>query len=33
MIYKTIPFENLLEAKAMMDGNQHLGKIVLAGTP
>lgn len=33
MIYKTIPFENLLEAKAMMDGNQHVGKIVLLGTP
>ena len=33
MVYKTLPFESLLEAKAMMDGNQHLGKIVLAGTP
>jgi NADPH:quinone reductase-like Zn-dependent oxidoreductase len=32
MIYKIIPFENLLEAKAMMEGNQHIGKIVLAGT-
>ena len=32
MIYKTYPFEQLLEAKAAMDSNQHLGKIVLAGT-
>ncbi len=32
-VYKTLPFEDLLEAKAMMDGNRHLGKIVLAGTP
>ena len=33
LVCKTLPFENLLEAKAMMDGNKHLGKIVLAGTP
>ena len=32
MVYKTLPFEKLLEAKAIMDTNQHLGKIVLAGT-
>jgi NADPH2:quinone reductase len=32
MVYKTYPFEKLLEAKAAMDSNQHLGKIVLAGT-
>ena len=32
MVYKTFPFEQLLEAKAAMDANQHLGKIVLAGT-
>ena len=30
-IYRTLPFEKLLEAKAMMDTNQHLGKIILAG--
>ena len=33
MIYQALPFEKLLEAKAIMDSNQHLGKIVLAGTP
>jgi NADPH:quinone reductase len=32
MVYKTLPFEKLLEAKAIMDTNQHLGKIVLVGT-
>ena len=32
MIYKTLPFEQLLEAKAIMDSSQHLGKIILAGT-
>lgn len=31
-IYRILPFEKLLEAKAMMDTNQHLGKIILAGT-
>ncbi|MBU3631431.1 zinc-binding dehydrogenase [Polynucleobacter sp. AP-Melu-500A-A1] len=33
MVYQTLPFEKLLEAKEIMDSNQHLGKIVLAGTP
>jgi NADPH:quinone reductase-like Zn-dependent oxidoreductase len=33
MIYQALPFEKLLEAKAIMDSNQHLGKIVLIGTP
>jgi NADPH:quinone reductase-like Zn-dependent oxidoreductase len=32
MIYQALPFEKLLEAKAIMDSNQHLGKIVLIGT-
>lgn len=32
MIYQALPFEGLVEAKAIMDSNQHLGKIVLAGT-
>ena len=32
MIYKTLTFEQLLEAKSIMDSNQHLGKIILAGT-
>jgi NADPH:quinone reductase-like Zn-dependent oxidoreductase len=31
MIYKVYPFEQLSEAKAMMDSSGHLGKIVLAG--
>jgi NADPH2:quinone reductase len=31
MIYKTFPFEKLLDAKVAMDTNQHLGKIILAG--
>lgn len=31
IIYKTLPFEQLLEAKAIMDSSQHLGKIILAG--
>lgn len=31
LIYKIFPFEKLEEAKALMDSNQHLGKIVLAG--
>lgn len=31
LIYQVLPFEKLLEAKALMDSNQHLGKIVLAG--
>jgi NADPH:quinone reductase-like Zn-dependent oxidoreductase len=33
IVYKAFPFEKLLEAKAMMDSNQHMGKIVLLGTP
>lgn len=32
MIYRTLSFDKLLEAKSMMDTNQHLGKIILAGT-
>jgi NADPH2:quinone reductase len=32
MIYRTLSFDQLLEAKLMMDTNQHLGKIILAGT-
>lgn len=31
MVYKVYPFDQLLEAKAMMDSSQHIGKIVLAG--
>jgi NADPH:quinone reductase-like Zn-dependent oxidoreductase len=31
LIYQVLPFEKLEEAKALMDSNQHLGKIVLAG--
>jgi NADPH:quinone reductase-like Zn-dependent oxidoreductase len=33
MIYQVFPFEQLVEAKAAMESNQHLGKIILAGTP
>jgi NADPH:quinone reductase-like Zn-dependent oxidoreductase len=33
MIYQVFPFEKLAEAKAAMESNQHLGKIILAGTP
>lgn len=33
MIYRVFPFEQLVEAKAVMESNQHLGKIILAGTP
>jgi NADPH2:quinone reductase len=33
MIYRVFPFEQLVEAKAAMELNQHLGKIILAGTP
>jgi NADPH:quinone reductase-like Zn-dependent oxidoreductase len=32
LIYQTLSFDKLLEAKLMMDTNQHLGKIILAGT-
>ena len=31
MVYRIYPFNQLLEAKALMDSSQHLGKIVLAG--
>ena len=30
-IHEALPFERMLEAKAMMDSNQQLGKIVLEG--
>lgn len=30
-IHETLPFERMIEAKAMMDSNQQLGKIVLEG--
>ena len=33
MLDKIFPFEQLAEAKAYMETNQHLGKIVLAGVP
>ena len=33
MLDKVFPFEQLAEAKALMEANQHLGKIVLAGVP
>ena len=33
MIYQMFPFEQLVQAKAVMEANQHLGKIILAGTP
>jgi NADPH:quinone reductase-like Zn-dependent oxidoreductase len=33
MLDKIFPFEQLAEAKAHMEANQHLGKIVLAGVP
>jgi NADPH:quinone reductase-like Zn-dependent oxidoreductase len=29
MVYKVYPFDQLLEAKAMMDSSQHIGKIVI----
>jgi len=31
IVYRIYPFNQLLEAKALMDSSQHLGKIVLAG--
>ena len=31
LVYQVYPFSQLLEAKALMDSSQHLGKIVLAG--
>jgi NADPH2:quinone reductase len=33
MLDKVFPFEQLAEAKAHMEANQHLGKIVLTGVP
>jgi NADPH:quinone reductase-like Zn-dependent oxidoreductase len=33
MIYQVFPFGQLAKAKAVMEANQHLGKIILAGTP
>lgn len=33
MLDKVFPFEQLAQAKAHMETNQHLGKIVLAGVP
>jgi NADPH:quinone reductase-like Zn-dependent oxidoreductase len=30
-IYEVLAFERLIEAKAIMDSNQHVGKIVLEG--
>jgi len=33
MLDQVFPFEQLAEAKARMEANQHLGKIVLAGVP
>ncbi|MEY3871161.1 MAG: hypothetical protein RLZZ296_156 [Pseudomonadota bacterium] len=33
MLDKVFPFEQLAEAKAHMEANQHLGKIVLSGVP
>lgn len=32
LVDQVFPFEQLVEAKAAMEANQHLGKIVLAGT-
>lgn len=31
LIGKTLPFENMVQARELMDNNQHLGKIVLLG--
>ena len=32
LVDQVFPFENLIEAKAAMESNHHLGKIVLSGT-
>lgn len=32
LIGKTMPFEDLVQAKELMDNNQHLGKIILLGS-
>jgi hypothetical protein len=31
LVDQVFPFEKLVEAKAAMESNRHLGKIVLAG--
>lgn len=33
VVDRVLPFDQLVQAKAVMDANQHLGKIVLAGLP
>ncbi|OGP03933.1 MAG: zinc-binding alcohol dehydrogenase [Curvibacter sp. GWA2_64_110] len=33
VVDRMLPFDQLAQAKAVMDANQHLGKIVLAGLP
>lgn len=33
MVDRVLPFEQLAQAKALMEANKHLGKIVLAGLP
>lgn len=33
LVDRVLPFEQLAQAKAVMDASQHLGKIVLAGLP
>jgi len=33
LVDRVLPFEQLVQAKAAMDANAHLGKIVLAGLP
>lgn len=33
VVDRVLPFEQLAEAKAMMEAGQHMGKIVLAGLP
>ncbi len=33
VVDRVLPFDQLAQAKAVMDANQHLGKIVLAGLP
>ncbi len=33
VVDRVLPFDQLVQAKAAMDGNQHLGKIVLTGLP
>jgi len=33
LVDRVLPFEQLAEAKAVMEAGQHMGKIVLAGLP